>query len=123
HVDRMLVILPFEQDFYRKHDYPSHFVGHPLLDAIEQYRLTKTDDFASSSDARPIIALLPGSRKQEIRTMLPVMLSVVSKFPEYRFVIAAAPSQELSFYSEMLGNSGIEIVQGATYDLLRKAHA
>ena len=72
---------------------------------------------------RRVIALLPGSRKQEIQTMLPVMMKMKKKFPDHEFVVAAAPSLEKSFYEEILGNSGIRIVYDQTYDLLRDAKA
>lgn len=126
-VDRMLVILPFEKTFYKKHDYDVEFVGHPLLDEInkQQAFVISNDDWRkkNSLSGHPIIALLPGSRRQEILSMLPLMLTVRKHFPDYQFVIGAAPSQEISFYRSMLGESTVSIVQGQTYDLLRNAHA
>ncbi|MFM2134817.1 MAG: hypothetical protein RL021_217 [Bacteroidota bacterium] len=119
-VDRMLVILPFEVAFYQKHDYAAEFVGHPLLDALLHAPVIQTE---GASDAKPVIALLPGSRKQEILTKLPVMLSMVDRFPGHRFVIAAAPSQELSFYKSLLNGIQVDIVQGDTYGLLRRSTA
>lgn len=118
-VDRMFCILPFEQDFYRKFDYDVDFVGHPLLDAIASWK----SEPAIDEDGRRIIALLPGSRRQEIAVMLPVMMDCASRFPSYRFVIAGAPSQPESFYRELLNGKPAEIVFGKTYSLLKQAHA
>ncbi len=120
-VDFMYVILPFEKDFYEiKHGYLVNFVGHPLLDAISQKE--KVDDVTFRNDnklsGKPIIALLPGSRKQEIKKMLSVMLSVVDDFPDYQFVIAGAPSQEYSFYKQFINKSNISFISNKTYDLL-----
>jgi lipid-A-disaccharide synthase len=117
--DKVFCILPFEKEFYKGFGYDVEFVGHPLLDAIEQ----PTEELKLKSDDRKIIAVLPGSRKQEIRTMLPEMMKVVTEFPQYRFVVAGAPSQPESFYREILGESGIEIVFGQTYPLLRSSYA
>ncbi len=121
-VDKMYVILPFEKDFYeKKHHYPVEFVGHPLIDAIQNR--TTVDEIAfrkeNNLDEKPIIALLPGSRKQEITKMLSVMLSVVNDFPDYQFVIAGAPSQEYSFYAPFLKTKNSHFISNKTYDLLR----
>jgi lipid-A-disaccharide synthase len=120
----MFVILPFEKDFYKKYDYEVDFVGHPLLDAMKDLPDLDTEKFKSENnlDARKIIALLPGSRKQEIKIKLPVMLSVQKDFPDYQFVVAGAPSQEESFYKET-GGKNLKIVSGKTYDLLRSSEA
>ncbi|GAB4150594.1 MAG: lipid-A-disaccharide synthase [Bacteroidia bacterium] len=118
-VDRMFCILPFEKDFYARHQFDVDYVGHPLLDAIDQFKT----GHAVTDDGRKIIALLPGSRRQEIRTMLPVMMQCASKFPQYRFIIAGAPSQPESFYKELLGEQKAEIVFGKTYALLSQSHA
>jgi lipid-A-disaccharide synthase len=120
-VDKMYVILPFEKDFYeKKHHYPVEFVGHPLIDAIQNR--TTVDEIAfrkvHNLDEKPIIALLPGSRKQEITKMLSVMLSVVNDFPDYQFVIAGAPSQEYSFYAPFLKSKNSHFISNKTYDLL-----
>lgn len=125
-VDKMLVILPFEPDFYKKYNYEVEFVGHPLLDVVENFQ--PDGDFLQKHglDERPIIALLPGSRKQEISRMLEVMLTVVSKFPEYQFVIAGAPSQDQEFYESILAKAGttdVQLVQNQTYQLLSHAQA
>ncbi|MDQ3048146.1 MAG: lipid-A-disaccharide synthase [Bacteroidota bacterium] len=120
-VDRMFVILPFEEEFYKRFDYEVDFVGHPLLDAVENYSLQKsTIDLETD---KPVIALLPGSRKQEISTMLPIMLSMQQHFPEYRFVIAGAPSQNKEFYEEFTNGMNIQIVFNQTYELLQRSYA
>lgn len=126
-VDEMYVILPFEQDFYKKFDMDVHYVGHPLLDEISNFRHQQLD-FAKftekhSLDERPIIALLPGSRKQEISVKLPIMLSVVKDFPDYQFVIAVAPSQDLNFYRQFVKENSAHLVEGANYQLLANSHA
>ena len=129
-VDKMFCILPFEKDFYQKYDYVVDYVGHPLLDVIENRPITPHFREKNNLSEKPIIALLPGSRRQEIKTMLPLMLSVAPQFADYQFVIAAAPAQLLSFYDEVLkqGNQpvlpeNIKIIEGQTYDLLQHATA
>ncbi|MGC4040437.1 MAG: lipid-A-disaccharide synthase [Flavobacterium sp.] len=124
--DKLFVILPFEKDFFEvKHNFPVEFVGHPLIDAI--HNRSKTDEPAfrkeNNLDERPIIALLPGSRKQEIAKMLSVMLSIVADFPEHQFVIAGAPSQEFNFYEQFLTTKNVKFVSNKTYDLLSVATA
>jgi len=125
-VDKMYVILPFEKDFYEgKHHFPVEFVGHPLIDAIHNQAIIDGAVFraANQLNDKPIIAILPGSRKQEITKMLSVMLSVVNDFPEHQFVIAGAPSQEFSFYEGFISNENIKFVSNKTYDLLSNATA
>ncbi len=126
-IDAMHVILPFEKEFYEeKHDYPVNFVGHPLLDAISNRPPLNESDFRNQhqlDSIKPIIALLPGSRKQEIQKMLSVMLSVTSDFPDYEFVIAGAPSMDNDFYKTFLEGKNIKFVQGKTYNLLSIATA
>ncbi|SDS51024.1 lipid-A-disaccharide synthase [Gramella sp. MAR_2010_147] len=125
-VDEMYVILPFEKDFYtKKHDFPVHFVGHPLLDAIDSRPQVDITTFKRENglDKRPVIALLPGSRKQEIEKMLNVMLSVTSEFREYQFVIAGAPSQDKDFYEHFIKTSNISLIMNKTYDILSISHA
>ena len=124
--NKLFVILPFEKDFFEiKHHFPVEFVGHPLIDAI--HNRTKTDEITfrkeNNLDEKPIIAILPGSRKQEISKMLSVMLSIVSDFPEYQFVIAGAPSQEYDFYEQFLTTKNVKFVSNKTYDLLSIATA
>ena len=125
-VDQMYVILPFEKEFYEnKHNYPVHFVGHPLIDAI--HNQPKVDDavfrIENQLNDQPIIAILPGSRQQEITKMLSVMLSVVNDFPDYQFVIAGAPSQDFSFYEKFITNDNIKFISNKTYSLLGIATA
>lgn len=121
-VDKMLVILPFEKEFYRKFDMEVTYVGHPLLDAIEQFK-AKTDKAnlhqKHDLDNRPIIALLPGSRKQEIKVKLPIMLESIENFKDYQFVVAGAPALPPSFYAPFLSEmENVHIMHGETYDLL-----
>lgn len=126
-VDHMFVILPFEAEFYNKFEYKVHFVGHPLLDAIAVRNTHKPsfEDFAAKYglENKPVVALLPGSRKQEISTMLPIMLSVRNDFSEYQFVVAGAPSQSKEFYSKFLDGTGVKIIYNETYSLLQQSSA
>ncbi len=123
-VFKLFCIFPFEVDFYRKHHYEIEYVGHPLLDEIEQYnQQPKQDLMLNSPTSKPIIALLPGSRKQELKTKLPVMLPLVDQFPQYQFVIAGAPNMERSLYNELIGGKPIEVVYNQTYALLQQAEA
>jgi lipid-A-disaccharide synthase len=125
-IDQMYVILPFEKTFYEdKHQFPVHFVGHPLIDAIQDR--PNVDEIKFRKDNRltkqPIIALLPGSRKQEIKKMLSVMLSITESFKDYQFVIAGAPGQTDEFYTPYLKNSQVRFVSNKTYDLLSVSYA
>lgn len=119
-IDAMYVILPFVEPFYKKHDYKVTFVGHPLIDAIAHRKIIDGSLFRTENKLsnKPIIALLPGSRKQEIKTMLSVMLSLVDDFPEYQFVIAGAPSQDYSFYEPFIKSKNVHFITNRTYDLL-----
>ena len=124
-VDQMFVILPFEKEFYDKYDYKVQFVGHPLIDGIADRK--QVDEVAFKKEYnltdKPIIALLPGSRKQEITKMLSVMLSLVDDFSDYQFVIAGAPSQDLSFYKNIIGKRKVNFINNKTYDLLSVSYA
>ena len=125
-VDKMFVILPFEKEFYeKKHNYPVKFVGHPLIDAIADRNQVDEYEFRAEHELseKPIIALLPGSRKQEIKKMLSVMLSVVNDFKDYQFVIAGAPSQDKVFYNQFIKNTNVHFVSNETYDLLSVSFA
>ncbi|MDP3352493.1 MAG: lipid-A-disaccharide synthase [Flavobacteriaceae bacterium] len=125
-VDEMYVILPFEKPFYEdKHQFPVHFVGHPLLDAISNKLSPSEEEFRKTHHLgeKPIIALLPGSRKQEINKMLSVMLEMIEDFPTYQFVIAGAPSQEFEFYQPFLKNYNVKFISNKTYDLLANSYA
>lgn len=125
YIDKMYVILPFEKGFYAKHQFEVTFVGHPLLDAISNTKMTPSNIFRTENhlDSRPIVALLPGSRKQEVEKMLEVMLSVVPYFSDYQFVIAGAPSLNNDFYKRFLANQNVHFVSNQTYSLLSHAHA
>lgn len=126
-VDKMLVILPFEKEFYAKWNYEVEYVGHPLVEVIDAFKQNATADKNSTTDlfsSDKIIALLPGSRKQEILKKLPVMLEVSKYFPEYTFVVAKAPGQDDVFYNDMLRNyANVKSVSGKTYNLLIHAKA
>lgn len=124
-VDHMFVILPFEKEFYAKHGMKVHYNGHPLLDEIKRFSSINKSDFRSSNglSGKPIIALLPGSRKQEIKIKLPIMLSVIDQFSDYQFVIAGAPSQDKLFYDQFITKDNVSMVKGVTYSLLSNSHA
>ena len=126
-VDKMLVILPFEKKFYRKWDYDVEYVGHPLADVVD----------SAQSDIKPlpgailsplnennIIALLPGSREQEVAKKLPVMLEVSKNFPDYRFVLAKAPSLKDEFYEKFMEpHKNVRSIRNKTYQLLLQSKA
>lgn len=127
-VDKVFCILPFEKDFYATYNYNADFVGHPLLDALRKHRnelFTKSSEIDTliKADSRPIIALLPGSRKQEISKVLPAMCSVVSSFPQYQFVIAGVKWQPKALYQEAMQETSIPIIWGETYPLLQNSYA
>ncbi|MFT5765346.1 MAG: lipid-A-disaccharide synthase, partial [Saprospiraceae bacterium] len=125
-IDRMFVILPFEKAFYKKYAMDVDFVGHPLLDVIHKRSLDADFKAKQGLSEKPIIAILPGSRKQEISKMLEGMLQVVSDFPDYEFVIGAAPSISIDFYNNIITKkncSTVKILQNKTYDLLQVATA
>lgn len=120
-IDHMYVILPFEKDFYeQKHNYSVTFVGHPLIDAIANRTQVDEFEFRANHELndKPIIAILPGSRKQEIKKMLSVMLSVVNDYKDYQFVIAGAPSQDYDFYKQFIKNPNVHFIANKTHDLL-----
>ncbi|HVX01148.1 MAG TPA: lipid-A-disaccharide synthase [Candidatus Babeliaceae bacterium] len=119
-VDRMLVILPFEVDFYKKWDYKVTYVGHPLIEVVSDEKNMPAEPPLSS---KPVIALLPGSRAQEIKVKLPIMLQMVKHFPDYQFVIAQAQAQPDNLYQEMIGSSNVLLVKNRTYSLLKQAKA
>ncbi|MBU0764367.1 MAG: lipid-A-disaccharide synthase [Bacteroidetes bacterium] len=127
YVDRMYVILPFERNFYKRFGMDVDFVGHPLLDAISEQELRR-DSFENFTrknrlSERPIIAVLPGSRKQEIKVKLPLMLGMKKHFPDYQFIVAGAPSLEESFYRDTAGCKDFSILFGQTYEILQHATA
>jgi lipid-A-disaccharide synthase len=124
-LDALYVILPFEKDFFEnKHQFKVEFVGHPLLDTLTQRK--KITDFLKQnqlSDKNNLIALLPGSRKQEIKKMLPIFLKVSELFPEFEFVLAGAPGIDPGWYQKFFGEENVKIIQNKTHDLLLHARA
>jgi lipid-A-disaccharide synthase len=119
-VDKMLVIFPFEKSFYAKYGYDVEFVGHPLLDVISQSPYSSLKDFLKENNLpdKPIVAMLPGSRHQEIQNMLPVMRDTALNFPTYQFVIGGAPSAHKEWYDSFINHTNISIVYDKTYELL-----
>lgn len=125
-IDKLYVILPFEKPYFEeKHHFKVSYVGHPLLDAIKNRPSKSRVDFLTEHglDNRPIIALLPGSRKQEVRKMLKIMLSVLPDFIDYQFVIGGAPALSKSFYDEFTKHYSVKLIQNKTYDLLENSYA
>ncbi len=124
-VDKMLVILPFEKDFYARWNFQAEYVGHPLVEVIDNFERThveQTDD--ANADAAPIIALLPGSRQQEILKKLPIMMQVANHFPNYRFVLAKAPGLPSEFYESLVAPfKNVAAVNNKTYELLSQSTA
>ena len=125
-VDELFVILPFEKDFYKKFDYEVHYLGHPLLDAVADFRSSIVDKqliyTENNLSDKPIIALLPGSRKQEVSVKLPIMLEAVRSFDSYQVIIAGAPSLAPEFYQQFIKESD-KIIFGKTYNILEIAEA
>ena len=125
-VDKMMVILPFEKDFYDEYRVDAHFVGHPLLDELSRVKYINKNNFTRQNKLNPkkeIIALLPGSRRQEVTRMLGIMLDVVDKFPDYQFVVGCAPSLPENFYRSLVGDANVQLVFNKTYHLLQVASA
>lgn len=120
YVDKMLVILPFEKQFYADRDYQVEYVGHPLLQVIAA---ELKDAPVPLYTEKPIIALLPGSRAQEIRQKLPLMLKMADRFQDYKFVIAGAPAQPDSIYKDLIGDAPVMLLRNDTYNLLKQAKA
>ena len=127
-VDELFSILPFEIDFFeKKHGYSINYVGNPCVDAVDDFKrnraLSRTAFLEQNSLAdKPLIALLAGSRKQEIKANLPMMLEAVKHYPAYQPVLAGAPGIDKEFYEPYL-EAGVRIVYGQTYDLLNNSHA
>lgn len=128
-VDRLFSILPFEVDFFeRKHNYAIHYVGNPTMDEVTRYldSVRESNGAAAAlpfSSGRKIIALLAGSRRQEIKDNLPAMVSMSRLFPQYQFVVAGAPGIEAAYYDKFLDGSDVKIVHDKTYALLCHSHA
>lgn len=127
YVDEMMVILPFEKDFYAKNGMDVHYVGHPLLDAVSKNLHDSPEVLGFRQqhdlDEREIIALLPGSRKQEIKAILPQMLKMVPLFPQYQFVVSVVDWQSRSLYEKIIRKSPVKMVSGSAYPLLANAKA
>lgn len=126
-VDELFSILPFEVDFFKKHQYPIHYVGNPCVDAVDDFRKKGQETFsefvtANGLEDKPIIALLAGSRRQEIKDNLTRMIEAARSFPQYQFVVAGAPGIEPDFYKRYI-DSSTKIVFGQTYRLLQQAEA
>ena len=121
YVDKMMVILPFEKDFYARWNYEVDYVGHPLVEVVDKF---KEENSQPIQGEKKVIVLLPGSRKQEIGIKLPVMLEVSKAFPQYHFIVAKAPGQDDDFYEPFLkGYSNVSAMGGKTYNLLNMASA
>lgn len=128
YVDRMFCILPFETEFFRKLNYSVDYVGNPSVDSVAQYKKKQAsgaDTFIADEGLadKPILALLAGSRRQEIKDNLPTMLEVAAAYPDYQPVIAGAPGLEPDYYKQYIGNHPARIVFGKTYDLLQHSRA
>lgn len=126
YVDQMLVILPFEEQFYKEYGVSVTFVGHPLLDEMAKLGSTPWLSFVhrnNLSEKREIIALLPGSRRQEVERMLDTMLKVIPHFPQYQFVIAGVSSLDENLYQRMIGDKDVRLVKNQTYELLQNSSA
>lgn len=128
YVDRMFCILPFETEFFRKLDYSVDYVGNPSVDSVAQYKekqAPRPDTFMADERLpdKPILALLAGSRRQEIKDNLPTMLEVAAAYPDYQPVIAGAPGLEPEYYKQYIGNHPAKIIFGKTYDLLQHSRA
>ena len=124
YVDKMIVILPFEKEFYKKWDYDVEYVGHPLVKVIEDYKQTNIQHSTFNTPHSNTIALLPGSRKQEIERKLPVMLATAIHFPAYNFIVAKAPGIEDEYYNSFLSaHTNVSVVSDQTYSILNQAKA
>lgn len=126
-VDRMFVIFPFEVEYFKKHNYPVDYAGNPLLDAVQE-KINEPgsfDEFITNNglENKPIVAILAGSRKQEIDRNLGVMLEIIQNYKNYQFIIAAAPSIEPDYYQKFVRNNKVKVVFNQTYDVLKHADA
>ena len=118
-VERMYCILPFEKDFYMKHSLNVSYLGHPLLDEVNKFKILNNNSL-ELENKRPILAILPGSRKQEIERKLPLMIAASSQFPEYTVIVACAPNLDLAYY-EKFKTQEVLFVKNQTYNLLQNA--
>lgn len=125
-VDELFSILPFEVEFFEGHQYPIHYVGNPTVDEVTAFKVANPEtfaDFISDNELadKPIIALLAGSRKQEIKDNLPDMIRAASAFPDYQLVLAAAPGISPEYYAEFVKGTNLQVIFGRTYRLLQQA--
>ena len=125
YINSLYVILPFEKEFFEsKHNYPVKFLGHPLADSIYNFKINyKSSNQLITDDKKPIISILPGSRKQEIKKILNIVLETVEYFSEYQFIVAGAPNIELSYYTSIIKNKKIKVIENKTYELLSVSYA
>jgi lipid-A-disaccharide synthase len=121
-VDKMFVILPFEKEFFKKYDYEVDYVGNPLLDSIREYHENIHFIEDNQLGAKPIIAVLPGSRQQEIKNIMPAMLQIMNDFPKYQFVVAGVKNVPETIYGIDPKNEKVKLIFDQTYDLLKNAH-
>jgi len=125
YIDKMFVILPFETDFFAKHHFPVEYVGNPCVDSVADFRSRPFDKAAFATkhglDGRPVLALVPGSRRGEIRSNLPLMLEVASCYPRFQIVVAGAPGMEESYYESFMPK-GTKLIFNETYSLLEVAY-
>ena len=128
YIDRLYVILPFEKNYFKnKHNYKVKYLGHPIMDSIKNFNNTDNKkSFLEKNkidDNRKIIAILPGSRKQEIRKILKIMLNVIGNFSDYQFIIAGVPNIKKNFYRSIIKDFDVKMVENQTYDLLSNSSA
>lgn len=127
YVDRMFTILPFETEFYARRHYTVEYVGNPSVDSVSArpHPDQTLEEFcrANGLPIKPVIALLPGSRRQEIQSCLPIMMASAARFTDYQVVVSGAPGVEMEFYAGIMGGNPMPIVFGQTYDLLQQASA
>ncbi len=124
YVDEMFTILPFETDFYRQFDYPVNYVGNPVLDAVSEKLTIRTREqffMENHLQEKPVIAVLPGSRLQEIRSLLPRMLDAVCPIKSHQVIITAAPNIEDKVYADLVNGYEVALLHGKTYDVLQQA--
>lgn len=125
YVTHMLTIFPFEKSFYEQFNIKVSYVGNPLVEKVDSFEPTPLKEFREKNhlDKRPIIALFPGSRAQEVRRMLPKMLEIVDDFSDYQFVIAAVPHLQLYWHTKVVNRNSLKILINQNYDLLKHAKA
>ncbi|PLX06237.1 MAG: lipid-A-disaccharide synthase [Marinilabiliales bacterium] len=120
YTDMMYTILPFEKEFYKSYNIEVEYFGHPLVDAVDRYEKSEFKEFCKNNNlsGKPIVALMAGSRKQEIRHMLPIMAEIAEEFTEYEFVITGAPAIDEEFYKEFIENKPVKLLFNKTYEIL-----